>query len=107
MICQAAYPCGAIDVAKSVLNEIDRRGRCPEDKLDTYSLLVRKLQHYQEDLSLALNTCCKTLKYLGEDVPYGTELSAITQIIELELARTRIYSSFVSSLDMLNMQAKC
>jgi predicted ATPase len=100
-LAKAAYPCGAIDVAKSVLNEIDQRGRCLEDKLDAYDLLVRMLQHHQDDLSLALNTCCNTLKLLGEDVPYDTELSAITQIIEL--ARTRIYSSFVSSSDMLNM----
>jgi predicted ATPase len=100
-LAKAAYPCGAIDVAKSVLNEIDQRGRCLEDKLDAFDLLVRMLQHHQGDLSLALKTCCNTLKLLGEDVPNDTELSAMTQIIEL--ARTRIYSSFVSSSDMLNM----
>ena len=77
-----------------------------QTKLDAYDLLVTILQHHQDDLSLALDTCCKTLKLLGEDVPFDEDISAVTQIIEL--GRTRINTSFISSSEMLNMpRTKC
>jgi predicted ATPase len=129
-LAKAAYPCGAIDIAKSALNEIDQRGKCLEDKLDAYDLLVRMLQHHQDDPSLAFHTCCKTLKLLGEDVPSddGISRSAVMQLIgtfkysitltsqlkitsftqlsfrsSIELARTRFNTSFISSSEMLSM----
>ena len=91
----AAYSCGEIAVAKTALNQIDQKGKTLQDKLDSYYLLVKLLQHEQEDLSLALNTCCKTLKLLGEDVPDDTKIHTITQIVGL--VQTRMSSSFESN----------
>lgn len=100
-LAEAAYPCGEIDTAKSALKKIDQMGERLEDKLDANYLLVTILHYHQDDLSLALHTCCKTLNLLGEQVAKDTEVSSISMIVEL--GRTRVNSSFVSSSDMLKM----
>lgn len=100
-LAEAAHPCGAIDIAQSALHKIDEKGKCLDDKLDAYNILITILHYKQKDLSLALNTCRKTLKLLGEDVPDDTEVDSISLLIEL--GRTKINSSFISSSDMLKM----
>eukprot|EP00956_Cyclotella_meneghiniana_P022153 scaffold41388_cov125-Cyclotella_meneghiniana.AAC.6 len=90
-LAKAAYSCGDIVMAKNTLDEITSKGKNLEDKLNAYDLFVVILQHRQEvlHLDIALNTCCKILKMLGEKVANESEMSTISQIIELGRAVCR------------------
>ncbi|KAL7520532.1 hypothetical protein ACHAWX_005256 [Stephanocyclus meneghinianus] len=68
-LAKAAYPCGLIDEAKTMLLTIIEHGRCLEDKLDTYSLLVTVYHLAFKDISKAFSTCIEVLKLLGESLP--------------------------------------
>eukprot|EP00804_Cyclotella_cryptica_P020612 CCRYP_003442-RB/>CCRYP_003442-RB protein AED:0.05 eAED:0.05 QI:255/1/1/1/1/1/3/704/1362 len=102
-LARAAYPCGAINEAKDALNKIVESGKCLEDTLDAYYLLVNILYHAQEELSQALITCCKVLKLLGEDMPYNPDTghSALSHLVEI--TKTRLHCALTTNNALLNM----
>lgn len=100
-LANTAYSNGAIDVAKLAIHQIDQEGKCPDDKMGAYNLLVTILHHHQENLTLALNTCIKALKMLGEDLPYNTGYPGIMQFFGV--ISTRLNTSQTSSSSILRM----
>ena len=44
-LANTAYSNGAIDVAKLAIHQIDQEGKCPDDKMGAYNLLVTILHH--------------------------------------------------------------
>ena len=95
-----AYPCGEIDLALEVLENIEKYAK-NEDKLDANYLYVSISHHHQRDLDLAMSICCKALKVLGEDVPIDKEVSKLTQIGTV--ISTMLSATFTTDEDLSSM----
>jgi len=67
-LAKAAYSCGLAERAKTICEEIVDRGKCLEDTLETYSLLVSMMCLARKDLPVAFKSCLKVLNLLGEDI---------------------------------------
>eukprot|EP00804_Cyclotella_cryptica_P001010 CCRYP_012361-RA/>CCRYP_012361-RA protein AED:0.06 eAED:0.06 QI:298/1/0.66/1/1/1/3/12/1416 len=68
-LAKAAYGCGQAKRAQQICEEIIESGKCLEDTLETYSLLVSMICLARKDLPLAFKTCVKVLSLLGEHIP--------------------------------------
>ncbi|KAL7488203.1 hypothetical protein ACHAW6_013789, partial [Cyclotella cf. meneghiniana] len=68
-LAKAAYSCGRVDRAQQICEEIIECGKCLEDTLEAYSLLVSMICLARKDLLLAFKTCLKVLNLLGEQIP--------------------------------------
>ncbi|KAL3801675.1 hypothetical protein HJC23_013180, partial [Cyclotella cryptica] len=68
-LAKAAYGCGQAEKAQQICEEIIESGKCLEDTLETYSLLVSMICLACKDLPLAFKTCVKVLSLLGEHIP--------------------------------------
>ncbi|KAL7517934.1 hypothetical protein ACHAWX_002807 [Stephanocyclus meneghinianus] len=68
-LARAAYSCGMAERAKTICEEIIDHGKCLEDTLETYSLLVSMMCLARNDLLVAFKTCLKVLNLLGEAIP--------------------------------------
>ncbi|KAL7519085.1 hypothetical protein ACHAWX_003883 [Stephanocyclus meneghinianus] len=68
-LAKAAYSCGRATRAQHLCDEIIKHGKCLEDTLETYSLLVSMICLARQDLLMAFKTCIKVLNLLGEDIP--------------------------------------
>lgn len=103
-LAKAAYSRGWLEESKQICDEIIEHGKCLEDILETYSLLV-SLSSARKDLLIAFNSCLKVLNLLGEVMPADTvnanELLSIT-------TKTKALFQSHSSQDLLDMpEEKC
>eukprot|EP00804_Cyclotella_cryptica_P019177 CCRYP_021112-RB/>CCRYP_021112-RB protein AED:0.02 eAED:0.02 QI:21/1/1/1/1/1/4/1110/1196 len=65
---KAAFPCGSIDETKSALNKVIEFGKCLDDKIDAYFLLVAMQSCGAPSLE-EIGICVQVLRLLGEDLP--------------------------------------
>jgi len=85
---RCAYSCGLLGKSYDMLTTIVDKGRCIEDKLESYNMITIIL-HARQSMDEACGTSQKVLRLLGEDIPENLEKKDVIRIIETTAARVK------------------